>query len=121
MYFFVQFPQAAQRDNTHCVCVLLRHNANPNLMDYSGNTAFHHAISRGSIAIVKMLLEYNVDIEAKTEYGLTPLQLATYENQTEMINFLESMSADAQAVQVSNRYSFFSSTILVLFLMVRIA
>lgn len=38
-----------------------------------------------------------------------------------MINFLESMSADAQAVQVSNRYSFFSSTILVLFLMVRIA
>ncbi|XP_063132016.1 ankyrin repeat domain-containing protein 7-like [Rattus norvegicus] len=94
--------KAAQRDNTHCVCVLLRHNANPNLMDYSGNTAFHHAISRGSIAIVKMLLEYNVDIEAKTEYGLTPLQLATYENQTEMINFLESMSADAQAVQVSN-------------------
>lgn len=73
MCFFVQFPQAVQRDNTHCVCVLLRHNANPNLMDYSGNTAFHHAVSRGSITIVKLLLEYNVDIEAKTKVKVIQL------------------------------------------------
>jgi ankyrin repeat protein len=52
---------------------LLTHNADPNLIDSSGNTALHHAISRGNIRIVKMLLEHNVDIEAKTEVKITQL------------------------------------------------
>ena len=56
-----------------CASVLLTHNADPNLIDSSGNTAFHHAISRGNISIVKMLLEHNVDIEAKTEVKITQL------------------------------------------------
>ena len=56
-----------------CASVLLTHNADPNLIDSSGNTAFHHAISRGNIRIVKMLLEHNVDIEAKTEVKITQL------------------------------------------------
>lgn len=73
MYFFVQFPQASQEDNVECVSVLLAHNADPNLIDSSGNTAFHHAVSRGNIPIVKMLLEHNVDIEAKTEVKLFQL------------------------------------------------
>lgn len=94
--------KAVQWQNKDCVSVLLRHKANPNLTDLFGNTAFHHAASRGNIKIVKLLLEYNVDFEAKTEYGLTPLELATYGHHAEMVNFLESLSADARAVQVSS-------------------
>lgn len=73
MYFCVQFPQASQRDNVDCVSVLLSYNADPNVTDLSGNTAFHHAVSRGNLPIVKMLLEHNVDIEAKTEVKITQL------------------------------------------------
>lgn len=40
-----------------------------------------------------MLLEHNVDIEAKTEYGLTPLQLATFEQKPEMVEFLAAKCA----------------------------
>ncbi|XP_038950970.1 uncharacterized protein Poteml1 [Rattus norvegicus] len=94
--------KAVQWQNTDCVSILLKYNANPNLSDFHGNTAFHHAASRGNIKIVQLLLEYNVDFEAKTKYGLTPLELAIYGHHPEMVNFLESMSADAQAMQVSS-------------------
>ncbi|EDL28895.1 mCG68187, partial [Mus musculus] len=87
--------KATQRDNVDCVSVLLTHNADPNLIDSSGNTALHHAISRGNIRIVKMLLEHNVDIEAKTEYGLTLLQLATFEQKPEMVEFLAAKCANS--------------------------
>ena len=73
MHFFVPFPQAAQRDNIDCVSVLLDYNADPNLIDFSGNTAFHHAVSRGNLPIVQMFLKHNVDIEAKTEVKITQL------------------------------------------------
>ncbi|EGW03389.1 Ankyrin repeat domain-containing protein 26 [Cricetulus griseus] len=48
-------------------CTPLIKDADPHLMDFSGNTALHHAVSRGNIAIASKLLEYNVDIEGKTE------------------------------------------------------
>ncbi|XP_052021810.1 uncharacterized protein LOC127671140 [Apodemus sylvaticus] len=89
--------KAAQQGNIHCVSVLLDYNADPNVMDIIGNTAFHHAVSRGNLPIVKMLLKHNVDIEAKTKYGLTPLQLATFEQKPEMVEFLEAMCATAHA------------------------
>ncbi|XP_011240650.2 neurogenic locus notch homolog protein 1-like isoform X1 [Mus musculus] len=99
--------KATQRDNVDCVSVLLTHNADPNLIDFSGNTAFHHAASRGNISIVKMLLEHNVDIEAKTEYGMTPLQLAEFEEKPEMVEFLaakcaKSTGSSAQRTEVKH-------------------
>nr|XP_038950974.1 uncharacterized protein LOC102552223 isoform X2 [Rattus norvegicus] len=73
-------------------------------------TSLHYASAHNHPDVVTLLLENKSNINIQDDegctplikYGLTPLQLATYENQTEMINFLESMSADAQAVQVSN-------------------
>ena len=73
IFFFVEFPQAAQRDNIDCVSVLLDYNVDLNVIDFSGNTAFHHAVSRGNLPIVKLLLKHNVDIEAKTEVRVTQL------------------------------------------------
>ncbi|EGW03391.1 UPF0378 protein KIAA0100 [Cricetulus griseus] len=65
--FFTQYLQAAQRDNVECVSILLTQDADPHLMDLSGHTALHHAVCRGKTEIVSKLLEYNVDIEGKTE------------------------------------------------------
>ena len=88
MYFLVEFPQAAQRDNFICVSVLLNYKADPNVMDFSGNTAFHHAVSRGNIPIVKMLLKHNVDIEAKTQVKFTQLHSQCISSSDTHIYFL---------------------------------
>ncbi|MEJ1281884.1 putative gene 9495 [Cricetulus griseus] len=69
--FFTQYLQAAQRDNVECVSILLTQDADPHLMDLSGHTALHHAVCRGKTEIVSKLLEYNVDIEGKTESNTT--------------------------------------------------
>ncbi|XP_041490061.1 ankyrin repeat domain-containing protein 26-like [Microtus oregoni] len=80
--------KAAQRDNVECISILLRHGADPHIVDANGDAALHHAICRGNIPVVSKLLEYNVDIKAKTEYGLTPYKLALFENQLKMAEFL---------------------------------
>ncbi|XP_051061081.1 ankyrin repeat domain-containing protein 26-like [Phodopus roborovskii] len=48
-------------------CTPLIKGADPHVNDLSGNTALHHAVCRGNTTIVSKLLEYNVDIEGKTE------------------------------------------------------
>ncbi|KAK7809801.1 hypothetical protein U0070_008451, partial [Myodes glareolus] len=59
--------KATQRDNIKCVPTLLTQDADPHLVDFSGDTALHHAISRGNTTIASKLLEYNTNIEAKIE------------------------------------------------------
>ena len=71
--FFIQYPQAAQRDNLECLCILLMHGADPHIVDANGDAALHHAICRGNIPVVRKLLEYNVDIKAKTEVRIIQL------------------------------------------------
>ena len=55
------------------------------------------------------------------QYGLTPLQLAAFEQKPEMVEFLEEKCANAHAPVEIKGYSFFFSSILVLFLRVTIA
>ncbi|XP_041490156.1 uncharacterized protein LOC121435128 isoform X2 [Microtus oregoni] len=73
------------------------HGANPNIVDDSGYAALHHAICRGNLRVVSKLLEYNVDMKAKTKCGLTPYKLALFENQLEMAQFLIDNGADAHS------------------------
>ncbi|XP_076421176.1 uncharacterized protein LOC121826538 isoform X2 [Peromyscus maniculatus bairdii] len=68
--------------------ILLFEGADPHLRDSNGNTALHHAVSRGNKSSVRTLLDFKSDIEAKTEYGLTPLKIALFEQQEEMAQFL---------------------------------
>lgn len=98
MYFFVQFPQATQHDNVQCISLLLTFNADPNLKDFCGNTAFHHAVSRGNVTIAKMLLEHNVDIEAKTEVKIIQLPSQCTSSRNTHIYFLH---AEAQAFSLN--------------------
>ncbi|XP_075799883.1 putative ankyrin repeat domain-containing protein 26-like protein [Microtus pennsylvanicus] len=97
--------KAAQRDNLECISILLRHGADPHIVDANGDAALHHAICRGNIPVVSKLLEYNVDIKAKTEYGLTPYKLALFENQLKMAEFLIENGADAPSELTPNRFT----------------
>ncbi|XP_041490027.1 ankyrin repeat domain-containing protein 26-like isoform X2 [Microtus oregoni] len=94
--------KAAQRDNVECISILLMHGADPHIIDANGDAALHHAICRGNLRVVSKLLEYNVDIKAKTEYGLTPYKLALFENQLKMAEFLIENGADAPSELTPN-------------------
>lgn len=109
--------KATQRDNIECISILLRHGADPHIVDDSGHAALHHAICRGKTTVVSKLLEYNADIKAKTGYGLTPYKLALFHHQPEMAEFLLQNGADGHEELTPNRYRFFF-TILVPFLRV---
>ncbi|CAO2617404.1 Ankyrin repeat domain-containing protein 26, partial [Lemmus lemmus] len=71
-----------------CLSILLQQGADPHLVDFNGDTALHHAVSRGNIRIASELLDYKADINTKTQHGLTPYQLALNEHQHEMAEFL---------------------------------
>ncbi|XP_076770380.1 uncharacterized protein LOC117721352 [Arvicanthis niloticus] len=88
--------KATQQENVDCVSVLLAHDADANLIDATGNTAFHHAVSRGNIPITQMLLEHDVDFEAKNRFGITPIELADFNNKREMVQFLETYYENAR-------------------------
>ncbi|XP_057642265.1 uncharacterized protein LOC130884971 isoform X1 [Chionomys nivalis] len=94
--------KATQRDNIECISILLMHGADPHIIDANGDAALHHAICRGNITVVSKLLEYNVDIDTETEYGLTPYKLALFENQLKMAEFLIENGADAPSELTPN-------------------
>lgn len=50
-----------------CVTILLEHGADPNCMDYNGNTALHYAAAGQNVSIVEKLLSYDVDIEGRNK------------------------------------------------------
>ena len=83
--FFLQYPQATQRDNVECVSILLTHGANPHIVDFGGDAALHHAVVRGNIAIAGKLLKYKANIDTKTEVKIIQLHLqCTSSNDTQI-------------------------------------
>ena len=71
--FFMQYPQATQRDNGECVSILLMQGAGPHAVDFSGDTALHRAVSGDTTRIACDLLEYNANIEATKEVKIIQL------------------------------------------------
>nr|XP_042132992.1 ankyrin repeat domain-containing protein 7-like [Peromyscus maniculatus bairdii] len=76
------------------MCTLLKHGADPNLMDKNGNTSLHYAVSEDNQKLAEYLLKYNADMEQKNKDGFTPLLLALKENNIEMAKFLVKKGAN---------------------------
>ena len=57
-------------------------------------TPLHEASKRGNFEIAKLLLEHDVDVNARTKEGITPLYFATTFNNITTINLLLSHNAD---------------------------
>lgn len=82
---------ACSSSNPGNVSTLLREGADPNLVDENGNSALGHAIDAGCLECVKLLLNYNVDIN-EIRAGKTPLMVAVCQDEEnlnqEIVNFL---------------------------------
>ncbi len=77
---------------------LLDAGADVRLMDESGTTALHMAVSYGHKKLAIMLIEHGAKINFETEYHkLTPLHEAASAGNTELVKILIAMSADVNA------------------------
>eukprot|EP00347_Sterkiella_histriomuscorum_P009685 403340270 len=60
--------------------LLLRHRANPNARDNTGNTPLHYACAGNNLSIVRMLDEYNADATIKNVVGVSSIDVAITED-----------------------------------------
>lgn len=74
--------------------VLLDHGANPNIPCNKDKTALMHAVLRGDIGCVNMLLTKDADTDAMDEFGMTVLMLAAFMGNEETARLLLDNGAD---------------------------
>ncbi|KTD42562.1 ankyrin repeat domain-containing protein [Legionella parisiensis] len=68
---------AAELGRLSTVQILLQHGAQTNITDSSGFSVLHHAVKSGNLKLVRWLIENtDIDINAKDNHNLTPLQLS---------------------------------------------
>uniref|UniRef100_A0A7S1N8J9 Uncharacterized protein n=1 Tax=Eutreptiella gymnastica TaxID=73025 RepID=A0A7S1N8J9_9EUGL len=67
---------------------LLSKGANPNVGNAYQATALHWACKTGSKSLVKLMIDHNGDVNLKTINNDSPLDIATEQRATEVINFL---------------------------------
>ncbi|GAB1286393.1 hypothetical protein APTSU1_000162300 [Apodemus speciosus] len=97
--------KASQCRQIECLDILLKHGADPNIMDCSENTALHYAVYNGDIKTATKLLEYKANIEAVNENKITPLLLALKQNKEKMAEFLINNGANAKTCDFLGRSS----------------
>lgn len=73
--------------------LMLRKGADPHYRDKYGNSELHAAAGAGNLAIVKLLVELNVDINTKDDEGMSPLGRAEKYNHTAVVDYLISKGA----------------------------
>lgn len=80
----------AARFNCAAVAEILVHSgANPSLVDGNGNNALHQTARRSSKGVMEILLrDSDIDIDAKTQVGMTPLHLVCMNGDLEMCRLL---------------------------------
>ncbi|CAL1280903.1 unnamed protein product [Larinioides sclopetarius] len=82
----------------NCVSILLEAKAQPNVVDIEGKTPLHWAVSSDNKAVVKLLCEYDADVNAMAQmqnYWRSPLDLAVFLNvdNLEMVKLLRHYGA----------------------------
>lgn len=68
---------AAELGRLFAVQILLQHGAQAHITDSAGFSVLHHAVKSGNLKVVRWLIENtNIDINAKDNHNLTPLQIS---------------------------------------------
>lgn len=92
---------AAIRNNQfETVKFLLDHKADIAVPKNRGN-CLHLAVYSNNIELVKLLLQYNLDLNALNDHNETPLMVAVRNNKVEMANYLLSLGSDCSTVDKS--------------------
>lgn len=65
---------------------------------HNGNTLYHIALSNNSNAILKLIKQFNIDVNAKNKEGNTALHIAALQaTKTDVLNYLISIGAKKEA------------------------
>ena len=64
------------RNDNRVARLLIERGADPNTVGVLDYTPLHHASEYGRIEIARLLIEYGANVEAKENWGRTPLNLA---------------------------------------------
>jgi len=87
-YGWTPLHSAAFQGNISCVELLLKLNANVNVVNNQGKSALHLAATQGRSAICALLLEKGADINLQDQQGMTPIHEAGYRGQVTVYNEL---------------------------------
>ena len=71
---------AVRNGNVDVAALLIKHNADIDLPDSSGNTALHHAAAYGWLECVEVLLRYGANPCPENAWKYTPLTIAMQKN-----------------------------------------
>lgn len=75
--------------------LLQKHGLSLNQNQYGGNTLLHLATKENNLALIKRLISFGIDINAKNEEGYTPLHIAAMKAENDnILKYLLSQSAD---------------------------
>lgn len=97
----------AYQGNTHIACLLLKASATIEAKNNQSETPLHIACMRGHTALVAMLINtYHADPNAKKEGGITPLMLAAYHGNVEIIDALLKAGANANERAQNNKRAY---------------
>ncbi|XP_068698490.1 transient receptor potential cation channel subfamily A member 1-like isoform X2 [Montipora foliosa] len=89
---------AARFNSASVAQVLLRSGANAQLLDALENNALHHAVRRRNKDVVDLLVgDSDIDINAKTQVGMTALHLVCMNGDLDICHVLLSYGADITA------------------------
>jgi ankyrin repeat protein len=68
---------ASEHDDDLIIKVLLKKKANINITDFTGQNALHYALrnSKVNMGVVQHLIDKKIDVKARDNNGITPLQL----------------------------------------------
>ena len=78
----------ASTDDAYAVLFRFWQGADLNVLDHNGWSALHCASQSGSVPTILMLLNKGLDIEQKTEDGMTPLLVAAGRGGADAVDFL---------------------------------
>lgn len=87
--------RAAKRGLDDCVLLSLKHGADPNWKDDSGETALHCAALKGNPKVVRILLDHKADANIADAKGNTPLVCALNSGCQESQDLLFPLSASS--------------------------
>jgi ankyrin repeat protein len=86
---------AAFKNETECVSLLLRYNADPNARAHpSGWTPLHDAAYSNSVECIDLLLDAGANVDARANSGASPLCFAAQEDAAEAAELLLRRGAD---------------------------
>ncbi|XP_013878770.1 ankyrin repeat domain-containing protein 22 isoform X2 [Austrofundulus limnaeus] len=77
-----------QRKSVELMNAVLNSGVDISAVDYKGNTALHYVCQKKSSRLVPLLLQFNAKTDIRNKEGETPLDIATRQKFTKIINML---------------------------------